>query len=157
MFSSGGFTFFHTFLSLIALGAGLVVCGQMMASLVSRSWVLFYLVTSVGTNLTGFLFPFTGFLPSHGVGILSSLLLAVAIYALYVRELEGRWRGLYAGTMVASVYFLAFVGIVQSFLKVPALLAIAPTGSEMPFAAMQGIALVFFVWLGVAAVRRFRP
>jgi hypothetical protein len=119
----------------------------------------YFLVTTILTSATGFLFPFTQLLPSHMVGILSLVLLAIAVFALYGQKLVGAWRWIYVVTAMLSLYLNVFVLVIQSFLKVPVLHALAPSvpPSEPPFAVVQGIVLVLFVIAIVAAVRRFRP
>ena len=116
-----------------------------------------FLVTTTATSLTGFGFPFVRLLPSDIVGAISLLILAVAVYAIYVRNLVGRWRAIYVASAVAALWLNFFVGIVQSFNKFTYLNKFAPTGSEPPFAVAQGIILILFVIAGVAAVRRYRP
>ena len=118
-----------------------------------------FLLFTILTSATGFLFPFTQLLPSHMVGILSLVLLAIACIALYGMRLAGVWRPVYVVTAMISLYLNVFVLVIQSFLKVPALHALAPS---MPpagpvFAVVQGIVLVFFVLVIIGAWRRFKP
>jgi hypothetical protein len=98
-------------------------------------------------------------LPSHMIGALSLVLLAIACIALYGMKLSGAWRWVYVVTALLSFYFNVFVLVIQGFLKVPALHALAP--GEPPggpvFAVVQLIVLVFFVIAIIGAVRRFRP
>lgn len=150
-------TSIHTALSLVALAVGPLVIANLIRSRPGRSWTALFLVAAVATSATGFLFPFNGFLPSHGVGIVALAVLAVTLAALIVFRLGGPWRAVYATGIVASVYFNVFVAIAQAFLKIPALHALAPTQAEPPFAVAQGLALVVFVGLGFLAVRRFDP
>lgn len=158
MFDPTTLTGIHTWLSLIAIAAGLVVVvdlvrGTAGGGLASAFLTTAFLTTAFLTSATGFLFPFNGILPSHIVGAIALVVLAVAAYALYGAHLAGAWRGVYAGTAVASLYFLIFVGVAQAFAKVPALKAAAPTQSEPPFAVAQGVVLLAFVAVGVLAVR----
>jgi hypothetical protein len=120
-------------------------------------WTAVFLVTTLATSLTGFGFPFEHLLPSHVVGGLSIVILTIAIVARYTFHLAGWWRSIYVIGAVVGFYFNVFVLIVQAFLKVPALKAIAPTQSEPPFAVAQLIVLAAFVALGIAAVKKFRP
>jgi hypothetical protein len=116
-----------------------------------------FLVLAVLTSLTGFpLAPF-GFDPPRAVGVLSLVLLAIAIVALYAFGLRGAWRWIYAVTAIAALYLDVFVGVFQAFLKVPSVHDLAPTQSEPPFAIAQGVVLLIFVGLGIFAVRRFHP
>jgi hypothetical protein len=148
---------FHTWLSLIALGAGLVVTGGLVRGRTVPGWTGVFLVTAVGTTVTGFLFPLTPLLPSHVVGIIALFTLPVAILARYRFRMEGAWRTVYIVTAITNVYLLAFVGVAQAFLKVPALQAIAPTGAEATFAVTQLFVLIVFAALTVAAAVLFRP
>jgi len=108
------------------------------------------------TSVTGFFFPFHGFTPAIGVGIISLLVLAVAIYARYPRQLAGHWRWIYVVTAVIALYFNVFVAVVQAFEKVPALKVMAPTQTEPPFKLTQLVVLALFVVLGIVAAIRFR-
>jgi hypothetical protein len=150
------FTLVHVALSLAAIGSGFVVMFGLLTSKGLDGWTAFFLATTAATSVTGFGFPVDKFLPSHAIGILSLLALAVAIYARYTRRLAGIWRRAYAVAAVIALYFNVFVLIVQAFLKVPALNALAPTQSEAPFAIAQVAVLAVFVVLGVLAALRFR-
>jgi len=144
-------------LSLVGIASGFVVAAGMLKSDRMANWTLLFLAMTVATSVTGFGFRRDQLLPSHIVGIISLVLLAVAILALYVYALRGAWRWVYVASAVASLYLNFFVLIVQAFLKVPALHALAPTQNEPPFALVQGIALIAFIALGAVAVRRFHP
>jgi hypothetical protein len=151
------YTIIHTLISLIGIFAGLVVLFGMLAGKRLDGWTKWFLITTVLTSVTGFFFPFHGFTPAHGVGIISLIVLAVAIFARYPRHLAGHWRWIYVVTAVIALYFNVFVGVVQAFLKVPALHAMAPTQTEQPFKLTQLIVLAIFVLLGIIAAIRFRP
>jgi hypothetical protein len=151
------FTAVHTIISLVGIATGLVALYGLLTSRQPGSWTAIFLATTVLTSVTGYFFPRDQILPSHIVGALSLVLLAVAIGALYAKRLAGAWRWIYVATAVASLYLNVFVAIVQGFLKVPALNALAPTQKELPFVLAQGVALVVFVALGVVAVRVFHP
>lgn len=146
---------FHTWLSLVAIAAGFPVMLGLLAGEVRRGWTSLFLVTAIATSATGFLFPVAGVLPSHVFGAVSLVLLALALLALN-RKLEGGWARTYAVATMIAFYLLVFVGVFQSFLKVPALRALAPTQSEPPFAIVQGAVLVAFLALTILAARRFR-
>jgi len=149
------FTIFHVVISLVGILSGFVVLFGLLAAKRLDGWTALFLITTVLTSVTGFLFPFHGFLPSYGVGIVSMILLAVAIYARYSRKLTGAWSRTYAATAVLALYLNVFVLIVQLFEKVPSLTALAPTQSEPPFKLTQLVALVLFVVLTAAAAIRF--
>jgi hypothetical protein len=150
-------TFVHVVLSLIGILSGLVVLYGMFGSNKLEGWTAVFLATTVATSVTGFFFPFDHLLPSHIVGILSLILLAIAIYAFYAARLAGAWRWIYVVTAVFSLYLNVFVLVAQLFAKVPSLKALAPTQAEPPFAIAQGIVLLLYVALGFAAVRKFHP
>lgn len=150
------FTFVHVVLSLIGIFSGFVVVFGLLAGKWLDGWTALFLVSTVATSVTGFLFPFHRFLPSHGVGILSLLVLAIAILARYPFHLAGAWRRIYGVTAVISLYLNVFVLIAQAFQKVPGLKAMAPTQSEPPFLVAQAVALAVFVLLGIGAAIKFR-
>ncbi|MGH8238174.1 MAG: hypothetical protein ACREXP_14295 [Steroidobacteraceae bacterium] len=156
-FASQTFTLVHVVLSLIGIVAGLAVLFGLLRNNPLDNWTLWFLVTTVATTLTGFLFPFRGFTPAIGTGIVSSLALAATLPARYTFQLAGSWRWIYVVGAVVSLYLNCFVLVVQAFLKVPALHALAPQGTEPPFVLTQGLVLVLFVIAGFLAVRRFHP
>jgi hypothetical protein len=121
-----------------------------------HSWTAIFIWTTVATSVTGFLFPFHKFLPSHAIGILSLLVLTVAIYALYGKHLSGGWRKAYAVNAMMALYFNVFVLIAQLFMKVPSLKALAPTETEAPFKEAQLALLVVFVVLTILAAIKCR-
>jgi hypothetical protein len=149
------YTIIHTLISLVAIFTGFVVVFGMLAGERLDGWTKWFLITTVATSVTGFFFPFHGFTPAIGVGIISLLVLAVAIYARYSRQLAGAWCWIYAVGAVISLYFNVFVLVVQSFEKIPALHAMAPTQTEQPFKLTQLVVLALFIVLGIAAVIRF--
>lgn len=152
------FTLFHVAISLVAILAGLVVLFHgMLTARRLPGWTAVFLWTTVATSVTGFLFPFEKFLPSHAFGILSLAVLAVAIPALYKFRLAGRWRGIYVAGALFSLYLNMFVLVVQLFVKIPALKALAPTQKEPPFLIAQGALLLAFAVFGILALKRFRP
>jgi hypothetical protein len=155
--STETFTMVHVVLSLIGIGTGFIVLGGMFGANRLSGWTPVFLATTVLTSVTGFLFPRDHLLPSHVVGIISLVVLAVVILALYVYDLVGPWRWIYVGGAVLALYLNVFVGIVQAFQKLPFLHRLAPTQSEAPFFVAQLIVLAIFAVLGILAVGRFRP
>jgi hypothetical protein len=153
------FTMVHVIISLVGIVAGLVVMFGMLGSQLKPGLTAIFLLFTILTSATGFLFPFTQLLPSHMIGILSLVLLAIACIALYAMGLAGSWRWIYVVTALLSLYFNVFVLVIQSFLKIPALTAVAPGNppSGPVFAVVQGVVLVFFVLMIIGAWRRFRP
>jgi hypothetical protein len=151
------FTLLHVVISLIGIVTGLVVLAGMLRSQRLPGWTAVFLTTTVLTSVTGFFFPFERLLPSHIVGIISLLVLAVCLFALYLRRLSGASRWVYVATAVFALYLNVFVLVVQAFLKIAFLKALAPTQGEPPFAIAQGIVLLVFVALGIVALRRFHP
>jgi hypothetical protein len=156
------FTMVHVVISLIAIVAGLIVMFGMLGSRSQPGLTAIFLLFTILTSATGFLIPplvSEKLLPSHMIGILSLILLAIACIALYVMKLSGSWRWIYVLTALISLYFNVFVLVIQSFLKIPALTALAPgnppTGPV--FAVVQGIVLVFLVVMIIGVWRRFRP
>jgi hypothetical protein len=152
----------HTIISIIAIIAGFIVMFGMLKSTRPGGLSALFLLLTILTSATGFLIPpllTDKLLPSHIIGALSLLLLAIACIALYAMKLSGSWRWIYAVTALLALYFNAFVLVIQSFLKIPALTAIAPGNPPAGpvFAVAQGVVLVFFVLMIIGAIRRFRP
>jgi hypothetical protein len=149
----------HVIISLIGIVSGIIVMFGMLGSNRMPGLTAIFLLSTILTSVTGFGFPFTQLLPSHMIGILSLVLLAIACIALYAMRLAGPWRSIYVVTALASLYLNVFVLVFQGFLKVPALHALAPSvpPSEPPFAVVQGLVLLFFVVVIIGAWRRFRP
>jgi len=150
------FTIFHVIISLIGIASGLIVLLGMFAARRLPVSTAIFLITTVATSLTGFLFPFHGFKPSYAVGVLSLIVLLFAILARYTFRLAGAWRWIYVVSSVIALYFNTFVLAVQCFEKVPALKALAPTQTESPFLIAQIALMALFVIFGIIAVRRFR-
>jgi hypothetical protein len=156
--SVGAFTILHVAITLIAIGSGLVAVGGMLASRRLPGTTALFLFTTVLTSVTGFLFPYHGFTPAIGVGIISCVILAIALFAYYGKGLTGTWRWIYVVTATAALYLNVFVLIIQSFIKVAALNALAPTQSNEPaFVITQATALAIFALIGLAALFTFRP
>ena len=149
------YTIVHTLISLIAIFTGIVALFGMLSGHRFDGWTKWFLATTVLTSVTGFFFPFHKFLPSHAVGILSLLVLAISLYARYGRRLAGGWRRTYVITAMVALYLNVFVLVAQLFMKVPALQALAPTQSEPPFVVAQATVLLLFVVLSVLATIRF--
>src|SRR3984893_2624248 len=150
------FTLVHVVISLIGIGSGLLVMyGLLMGKRLDGATAIF--LTSTGaTSVTGFGFRSEHLFPSHKVGILSLMVLAVAIIARYVFHLAVAWRGLYVVCAAVALYLSVFVLVVQLFEKVPALRALAPTQKEPPFLVAQLVVLALFVALTIMAAKRFR-
>lgn len=149
-------TVVHVIISLLAIASGFIVMAAMARGEARHPWTGFFLAMTVATSATGFLFPIKGFTPALAFGVLSLILLAVAIHALYSRRLEGGWRRVYLVNAIFAHYLNAFVLVVQMFQKIPALRSLAPTQSEPPFGAAQGLLLIGFLWAGSVAVRKNR-
>lgn len=150
------FTLVHVVISLIGILSGLVVALGLLTAKRLDGWTATFLATTVLTSVTGFLFPFHGLLPSHVVGLISLVILALAIFARYGRKLAGAWRTTYVLAAMLALYFNVFVLVVQLFEKVPALKAVAPTQTEPPFKVAQLAVLAFFIMLTIFAAVRFR-
>lgn len=146
----------HVVISLVGIASGLVVLFGLVGGKRMDRLTALFLTTTVLTSATGYLLPAHKLLPSHIIGAISLVVLAFAIFARYMRELQGGWRTTYVVTATVAQYLNFFVLVVQSFMKVPALKALAPTQSEPPFAITQLVVLVLFIALGVVAVRGFR-
>jgi hypothetical protein len=156
------FVMVHVIISLIGIAAGFIVMSGMLGSKRMPGWTALFLLLTILTSATGFLIPplvSEKLLPSHMIGALSLLLLAIACFALYGQKLSGAWRWVYVLTALLAQYFNVFVLVIQSFLKIGPLHALAPSEppSEPPFAVAQGVVLVLFIVVMIGAIRRFRP
>jgi len=155
--STSAFTLFHVLISLIAIVTGIIVAVAMLGSKTINGWTGVFLATTALTSITGFLFHRDQVLPSHIVGAISLLILIIAIAALYGYRLAGSWRWIYVVSALVALYLNVFVLVIQAFLKVAILNALAPTQSDPVFIVAQLIVLALFVVLGIRAVRRFHP
>jgi hypothetical protein len=151
------YTKLHVIISLLGIVSGLIVLATLLTGRLLRLVNAFFLITTVLTSAGGYLFPFTHILPSHIIGAISLLILAIAIYALYGAHLAGGWRKTYVITAMAALYLNVFVLVFQLFLKVPSIHALAPTQSEPPFAIAQITVMILFIVLIIFAVKKFRP
>jgi hypothetical protein len=149
------FTLLHVLISLAGIGSGFIVVYGLLTGRRLDGWTAIFLTTTVLTSLTGFLFPVEHLLPSHVVGIISLIVLAVAILARYALHLAHAWRWIYVVCAVLALYLNSFVAVVQSFLKVPALKVLAPTQKEPPFLIAQLIVMALFIVLGTFGVKKF--
>jgi len=150
------FTLVHVVISLIGIGSGLLVMYGLLIGKRLDGATAIFLASTMATSVTGFGFPFDHLLPSHKVGILSLLVLAVAIITRYVFHLAAAWRGIYVDCAAVALYLNVFVLVVQLFEKVPALRAMAPKQKEPPFLVAHLVVLALFVALTIIAAKRFR-
>ena len=151
------YTVVHTLISLVAIFTGTVGLFGMLAGKRLDNWTKWFLITAVATTMTGFFFPFHGFTPAIGLGIISLPFLAVTIFARYAKHLAGAWRWIFVIGAVICLYFNLFVAVVQAFEKIPVLHALAPTQTEPPFKLTQLVVLLVSVLLAIVAAIRFRP
>ena len=147
----------HVILSLIGILSGFVVLYGLLTGMSFSAWTAVFLATTILTSVTGFPLPPFGFDPPRAVGVISLVLLALAVAALYAFRLAGAWRWIYVGGAVAALYLNVFVAVAQAFQKLPFLHALAPTQSEPPFLVSQLVVLAAFVALGGASAIRFHP
>ena len=150
------FTTVHVLISLVAIAAGFIAFGAMLRNRWSHAWNSVFLVMTIATSVTGFMFH-SKFGPPDVIGIISLLVLAVSVFSLYRQHLAGMWQPVYTVSAAVALYLNVFVGVVQSFQKIPLLQSLAPTQSEGPFIAAQSVVFVAFVALAYFAVRRLRP
>jgi len=151
------FTLVHVIISLVGIAAGFIVMGGMLSAKRLPGWTALFLLFTILTSVTGFFFPITKIGPPHIFGVISLVLLAVALYALYGRHLHRSWRAIYVVTALISQYLNVVVLVVQAYQKIPALNAIAPNGNEPAVGITQGIVLVGFLFAGWRALKRFHP
>lgn len=149
------FTLFHSLIGVVGIVFGFVALIHMRRGHVSEAVTVTFLSMTAATSVTGFFFPFVQFLPAHGVGIVSLMVLPVAVFALYARQLAGKWRATYAATALAALYLNTLVLLAQGFRRIPVLQTLAPTESEPPFFIAQALLLAAFAAVAVPTVRRF--
>jgi hypothetical protein len=149
-------TLIHVVLSLLGIFSGLIAVGGLMAGVRLRRWIDVFLATTVLTSITGFGFPFGTLLPSHIVGVVSLVVLAAAIVALYWKRLSRAWRSAFVALSVLALYLNVFVLLAQLFQKTPLLAVIAPSPAAPVFAATQLLVLALFIGFGWAAVKGFQ-
>jgi hypothetical protein len=147
----------HIIISLVGILSGFLVLYGLLAGRPFGGWTALFLATTVLTSVTGFALPPFGFDPARAVGVISLVLLAIAVAALYAFRLAGAWRWMYIGSAVVALYLNVFVGVTQAFQKLSFLQPLAPTQSEPPFLVAQLAVLTVFVALGVLAMIRFHP
>ena len=150
------FTRVHVLISLAGIGSGLIVVYGLLTANRLNGWTAIFLVTTILTSLTGYLFPVEHILPSHIVGFISLVALAIALVARYARHMERSWRSTYVISAVVALYLNVFVAVAQSFMKIPAVHALAPTQKEPPFLIAQLVVMAIFVVIGIFAVKKFR-
>jgi len=153
--STAAFTFLHVLISLVGIGAGLIVMYGFLNAKRLDGMTALFLITTVLTSITGFGFPFDHLLPPHKIGIISLVVLAVTIPARYVFHTAGSWRWIYVVGAAIALYLNVFVLVVQVFQKVPAINALAPTQTEPPFLVAQVFVMFIFIGLTYLAVKRF--
>lgn len=151
------YTLIHVTISLIGIGSGLIVLFGMLNAKRLDGLTALFLATTVLTSVTGYGFPFEHITPGDIVGAISLVVLAVAVLARYSMHMAGRWRAVYVITAVVALYLNCFVLVVQSFLKVPFLHALAPKGNEPAFLVAQLAVMALFIVLGIRAAKRFHP
>jgi hypothetical protein len=153
------FTLVHVVISLVGVASGFVVMFGLLGSDRMSGMTALFLTTTILTDVTGFMYPFTKLFPSHMIGMLSLPLLAIAVFAVYGQKLSGAWRWIYVVTAMLALYLNVFILVIQSFLEIPALRALAPNLplAQPPFIIAQVIVLACFAIAIVGAVRRFRP
>lgn len=149
-------TLIHVAISFVGIASGFVASFGLLRNRPLNGWTTLFLVSTAATSLTGFAFPFERLLPSHIVGIISLVVLAVALSARYRFHLAGGWRWSYVVSSMTAFYLNVFVGIVQAFQKIPALKVLAPTQSELPFALTQLVVLAIFFAATIMGGFRFR-
>ncbi len=153
--STATYTSLHVLISLIGIGSGLVVMSGFLTGKRLEGLTAIFLITTVLTSVSGFGFPFDHLLPSHKVGIISLIVLAIAIAALYMFHLAGAWRWIYVISAATALYLNVFVLVFQAFEKVPALKALAPTQKEPPFLLAQLVVLIVYLGFTILAAKKF--
>jgi hypothetical protein len=155
--STASFTLLHVIISIAGIVSGIFAIGGLTLGRRLDAWTPVFLVTTIATSATGFLFHSKSFGPPHVVGVISLAVLAAAVLALYVYRLAAYWRSVYVVSAVLALYLNVFVAVVQAFGKIPVLHTLAPNGSEPPFLVAQVAVLIAFAVIGFLSVHRFHP
>ncbi|MGA2850832.1 MAG: hypothetical protein ABSE46_17675 [Terracidiphilus sp.] len=150
-------TYLHVFLSVVGLGAGIFVILGFLSSKRFSILTAAFLFSTVLTSLTGFIFPYHGVTPGIVIGVLSLIVLVLAIYALYVNKLAGDWRATYVVSACVALYFNFFVLVAQAFDKVKVLHSIAPSQTSPGFGIAQAVLLLLFILLTTRSIKKFHP
>ena len=155
-FASATYTVIHTTIAIVGIITGFIALIGMLKGEARPAWTALFLLSTIAASLTGFGFPYGGFLPSHVLGVISLIVLAIALLGFYVYGLAGAWRWIYVVAATIALYLNCFVEVVQAFQKIPSQQEVAATQSELPFAIAQLALLAAFIWLGYLTVKRFR-
>jgi hypothetical protein len=162
--SIANFTILHVVITLSAIVSGFVVMFALLSSKRPAGLTVIFWLFTVATTVTGFMFPFNGFTPAIGTGVVATLFFVVGLIAIYIKKCIGAWRWIYVVTMMVSLYLNVFVLITQSFQKLKFLNPAAPMvgppfadPTNTQFVIAQVATIVFFLVVGFLAVRKFRP
>jgi len=148
------FTLLHVLISVVGVVAGAAALGEMIAGRRLGVWNTVFLIATAATSITGFFFHSASFGPPHVIGVISIVVLSIALFAFKVRDLAGIWRPIYAVAATVALYLNAFVGVIQAFQKLSALKELAPTQTEPPFLLAQSLLLIAFAVFGFVAAKR---
>jgi hypothetical protein len=151
------FTLLHVIISLVGIVSGFAAVIAMLGGRRAEGLSVLFLLSTILTSVTGFMFPFNRLMDSHIVGIISLVVLAVALLARYAFGFAGSWRAIYVVTAMLALYLNVFVGVVQAFQKIGFLNSLAPARSDPAFIFAQVAVLAIFVWLGIKVLRLFHP
>ena len=147
------FTNIHVAISLIGILAGFVLLCGMIAGRFRSGWNNLFLVFTILTSVTGFMFHSKAFGPPHVVGVISLVVLAVALFAQFGLGRQAMARTTYAIAAAIAQWLNVFVLVTQAFQKVHFFHSLAPTGSEPPFLAAQVGVLLLMAWIGWRAAK----
>ncbi len=151
------FTAVHVAISLIGIASGVFAVLDMLHSRRAAGLTALFLLSTIATNLTGFLFPFTRLGPGHVIGAVSMIVLVPTLLALYRYRLAGPWRWIYVTGATTALYLNVVIGVWQVFGKIAFLHSLAPSLTAPPLIGTQLAVLAVFVALGALAVSRFHP
>ena len=153
------FTLIHVIISLVAIGAGIVVLLGMLANNRLAGWTALFLLTTAVTSITGFFFLATQpkFGPPHIFGVVTLVVMVPVLLGLYAYGLRGWWRPVYVVGALFVLWLNCVVAVIQFFQKFAFLRPLAPTQTEPPFLITQAAVLAVIIVGGLVAVFRFRP
>jgi hypothetical protein len=153
--STATFIQIHVALSLVAIGTGLIVAFGMLTARRLPVATAVFLSSTALTCLTGFLFPYHGMTPGIEIGLLSMVILLLAVVARYRRGMAGAWRHTYIVSTMIALYLNVLILVIQIFAHLTPLTARTPKQFGILFKLTELAVLVAFVVATHFALKRF--
>jgi hypothetical protein len=146
----------HAFIGIVAIFMGFVVLFGLLNGKLSRPWNAVFLLTTLLTSASGLLFSSTKVTPGIVLGIVSLIILGIAIIALYGFHLQGLWRTSYVLSSMVPFYFNLAILFAIGFVRIPTLRQLASATDGTAFKIAEALLLVLATSVIAIAVRKFR-